>query len=77
MNRLQSLPTAKPQLVTLNATDRIDPDEVVARMTYEHPIYTAGRGGRPGGLAGAEPGRPGLRRRLPRLGLSRGRVPFG
>jgi predicted NAD/FAD-binding protein len=40
MNRLQSLPTTQPQLVTLNATDRIDPGEVYARMTYEHPIYT-------------------------------------
>jgi predicted NAD/FAD-binding protein len=40
MNRLQSLPTATPHLVTLNATDRIAPERVVARMRYEHPIYT-------------------------------------
>ncbi len=40
MNRLQRLPTSDPYVVTLNATDRIDPDRVVARMHYEHPIYT-------------------------------------
>ncbi|MBV9098846.1 MAG: FAD-dependent oxidoreductase, partial [Frankiaceae bacterium] len=40
MNRLQSLPTATPHVVTLNATERIAPDLVVARVRYEHPIYT-------------------------------------
>ena len=40
MNRLQSLPTATTHVVTLNATDRIAPERVVARMRYEHPIYT-------------------------------------
>jgi predicted NAD/FAD-binding protein len=40
MTRLQSLPSRRPYLVTLNATDRIDPALVKARMTYEHPIYT-------------------------------------
>ena len=40
MNRLQSLPTATPHVVTLNATDRIAPQRVIARMRYEHPIYT-------------------------------------
>lgn len=40
MNRLQSLPTATPHVVTLNATDRIAEENVVARMRYEHPIYT-------------------------------------
>jgi uncharacterized protein len=40
MNRLQALPSRSPQIVTLNATDRIDPDLVVDRMMYEHPIYT-------------------------------------
>jgi uncharacterized protein len=40
MNRLQSLPTRTPHIVTLNATDRIDADSVLARMSYEHPIYT-------------------------------------
>ena len=40
MNRLQSLPTATTHVVTLNATDRIAPERVIARMRYEHPIYT-------------------------------------
>jgi predicted NAD/FAD-binding protein len=40
MNRLQGLETASPYVVSLNATDRIDPDHVVAEMDYEHPIYT-------------------------------------
>jgi predicted NAD/FAD-binding protein len=40
LNRLQALATRTPHLVTLNATDRINPDRVLARMTYEHPIYT-------------------------------------
>ena len=41
MNRLQGIPSTRQHVVTLNATSRIDPDQVLARMTYEHPIYTA------------------------------------
>ena len=41
MNRLQGLDSAEQYLVTLNAADRIDPDRVLARMTYEHPVYDA------------------------------------
>jgi predicted NAD/FAD-binding protein len=40
MNRLQRLPGRTPYVVTLNATERIDPDRVVAALDYEHPIYT-------------------------------------
>lgn len=40
MNRLQGLASTTPHIVTLNATSRVDPDKIVARMTYEHPIYT-------------------------------------
>jgi predicted NAD/FAD-binding protein len=40
MNRLQSLPTATTHVVTLNATDRVAVDRVIARMHYQHPIYT-------------------------------------
>jgi predicted NAD/FAD-binding protein len=40
MSRLQSLPSRTPYIVTLNATDRINPFLVVNRMMYEHPIYT-------------------------------------
>jgi predicted NAD/FAD-binding protein len=41
MNRLQGHTSPQDYLVTLNARDRIDPDEVLAVMDYEHPIYTA------------------------------------
>ncbi|AVP97685.1 dehydrogenase [Ahniella affigens] len=40
MNQLQSLDAPVPFCVTLNCTDRIDPDKIIARMRYEHPIYT-------------------------------------
>ncbi|KOU17681.1 NAD(P)/FAD-dependent oxidoreductase [Streptomyces sp. WM6368] len=40
MNRLQRLPTAEPHIVTLNACGRVDPFDVIARMVYEHPVYT-------------------------------------
>jgi uncharacterized protein len=41
MNRLQALDEPVDYLVTLNATDRIDPGTVLRRMVYEHPVYTA------------------------------------
>ncbi|MCT9094300.1 FAD-dependent oxidoreductase [Streptomyces sp. ASQP_92] len=40
MSRLQRLASRHPYIVTLNAADRIGPDRVLARMTYEHPVYT-------------------------------------
>ncbi|MEV6202615.1 FAD-dependent oxidoreductase [Streptomyces sp. NPDC051771] len=40
MNRLQRLRTAEPHIVTLNPGDHVDPSTVLARMTYEHPVYT-------------------------------------
>ena len=40
MNRLQRLETPEDHLVTLNATDRVAPDRILARMVYEHPLYT-------------------------------------
>lgn len=52
MNRLQGIESDRPFLVTLNATDRIDPDSVHATMHYTHPIYTptsvAAQAGLPG-----------------------------
>jgi predicted NAD/FAD-binding protein len=36
---LQRLPTRRRFLVTLNATDAIDPAKVIRRMTYAHPVY--------------------------------------
>jgi len=40
MNRLQGHTSPQDFLVTLNARERIDPDDVLAVMDYEHPIYT-------------------------------------
>lgn len=40
MNRLMGLDEPVDYLVTLNATDRVNPDRVLARMHYRHPIYT-------------------------------------
>ncbi len=40
MNRLQRLDASEQYLVTLNGSDRIQPDQVLARMVYEHPVYT-------------------------------------
>ncbi|MGY0021722.1 NAD(P)/FAD-dependent oxidoreductase [Streptomyces sp. cg35] len=40
MNRLQRLDAPERFLVTLNGTDRVDPSRVLARMVYEHPVFT-------------------------------------
>jgi len=40
MNKLQGLQGTDQFLVTLNATDRIDPALVIATMEYTHPLYT-------------------------------------
>jgi predicted NAD/FAD-binding protein len=39
MNRLQRLPAGTDYIVTLNGATRVRPDQVLARMDYEHPIY--------------------------------------
>jgi uncharacterized protein len=41
MNRLQSLVAEREFCVTLNRTDAIDPDAVIRRISYAHPVYTA------------------------------------
>ncbi len=41
MNTLQRLALPVPLLVTLNRTDAIDPDRVLRRMTYAHPVFTS------------------------------------
>jgi hypothetical protein len=38
MNRLHALDEPIGYLVTLNGDDRVDPDTVLRRMTYEHPL---------------------------------------
>ena len=40
LTRLQRLATDTHYLVTLGGGDLVDPDSVVARMEYAHPIYT-------------------------------------
>ncbi|MEU9923992.1 FAD-dependent oxidoreductase [Streptomyces griseoluteus] len=40
MNRLQRLDAPRRYLVTLGGEDRVDPSRVLARMNYEHPVYT-------------------------------------
>lgn len=40
MNRLQGLADRRDHVVTLNATEHIDPATVTARMTYQHPVFT-------------------------------------
>ena len=40
MNRLQHHPDVHPLVVTLNGAGRVDPDSIIAEMTYTHPIYT-------------------------------------
>ncbi|MPY85711.1 MAG: FAD-dependent oxidoreductase [Actinophytocola sp.] len=40
MNRLMQLAEPQDYLVTLNAGDRVDASAVLAKMTYEHPVYT-------------------------------------
>ncbi|MFE5035982.1 NAD(P)/FAD-dependent oxidoreductase [Streptomyces sp. NPDC056683] len=40
MNRLQRLDAEETYVVTLGGQDLVDPARVLARMTYEHPIYT-------------------------------------
>lgn len=40
MNRLQSLSADREFCVTLNQSARIDPERVIKRIQYSHPIYT-------------------------------------
>jgi len=40
MNLLQSLQSPEPFIVSLNRTADIDPEKIIARMNYQHPVYT-------------------------------------
>ncbi|MCA9647316.1 MAG: hypothetical protein KC492_41790, partial [Myxococcales bacterium] len=44
MNLLQSLPWKHVFNVTLNDAEAIDPERVIRRILYHHPIFTARRG---------------------------------
>lgn len=41
MNRLQGLADEQDHVVTLNATEYVDPAAVTAQMTYRHPVFTS------------------------------------
>jgi predicted NAD/FAD-binding protein len=41
MNRLQGIQSRQRLLVTLNGTDRIDPDRILRRFAYSHPVFDA------------------------------------
>jgi predicted NAD/FAD-binding protein len=41
MNHLQRLRATRQYFLTLNRDDAIDPDKVIRRFSYDHPIYTA------------------------------------
>ncbi len=41
MNRLQSLVSDRQFLVTLNRTEAIDPNRIIRRIPYSHPVYSA------------------------------------
>lgn len=40
MNRLQGLEDADDYVVTLNPSGHVDPDSVIATMSYAHPVFT-------------------------------------
>lgn len=40
MNILQSVQSAEPFVVTLNRTTDIAPDKIIAKIRYQHPMYT-------------------------------------
>jgi len=40
LNRLQNIDSPTPCLVTLSGHEQVDPASVLARMDYEHPLYT-------------------------------------
>jgi predicted NAD/FAD-binding protein len=40
MNRLQGIDSSTDYIVSLNQTDAIDPDRVLVRRRYAHPVFT-------------------------------------
>ena len=40
MNLLQSLDSPEPFIVTLNGTNVVDPEKMLRRIRYDHPVYT-------------------------------------
>jgi predicted NAD/FAD-binding protein len=42
MNLLQRIDAPEPLVVSLNQSERIDPQRILRQMTYAHPVYTTG-----------------------------------
>ncbi|MEE4640065.1 MAG: FAD-dependent oxidoreductase [Wenzhouxiangella sp.] len=40
MNRLQNIDSSTDYIVSLNQTDRIDPERILVRRQYQHPVFT-------------------------------------
>lgn len=40
MNALQSIESSEPLIVSLNRTHQIDPEKILRRMSYRHPVQT-------------------------------------
>ena len=77
MNRLQRIDEPVDYVVTLNADARIDDDSVLAADGLHAPGVHAGVGRRAAPSARAQRRARRLRRRVPRLGLPRRRLPVG
>jgi len=41
MNSLQGIAGRTPYIVSLNQTDRIDPERILVKRNYRHPVYTS------------------------------------
>ena len=74
MNRLHAIDEPVDYLVSLNATDRVDPGTVLRRMVYDHPEYTPTSVAAQRRLPAPQHRPDRVRRGLPRLGLPRGRL---
>ena len=77
LTRLMRLPTETRYLVTLGGEDLVDPATVIARREYAHPLYTPESVAAQARLRRVRHRPHRLRRRLPRLGIPRGRRAFG
>ena len=77
LTRLQRLDTETRYLVTLGGEDLVDPATVIDRMEYEHPLYTPASVAAQRRLPEIDTAAGRLRRRLPRVGLPRGRCAVG
>ena len=73
LTRLQRLDTDTHYLVTLGGEHLVDPAMVIDRMEYEHPLYNPTSVAAQSRLPEIDTAAHRLRRRLPRLGLPRGR----